>query len=272
MGIGRRGRDRRGGARRGAWPTPRSSDQRSPTSSVELAGLPFDGVRETVAMRPTCPGWPPRTSTPSPSTPRRRIGTGARRRTTPSCRSRCRARPRRSTSPGRRLRSSPPRGVVLGTVTSDAVDRWTALALTATAADLVGYDARRHRPDLRLRHGSTPVRSTGRIVPSSAAPAGRRRRPPRGIPCFAAARRVGRRRARTGGRARRCRLGQGVRLPRRARGARDRHPGPRRHRQHVGVPGARLPAPVPAVHRRVRRSRSQPGARARARRKLQGGT
>ena len=42
-------------------------------------------------------------------------------------------------------------------------------------------------------------------------------------------------------------------------GARDRHPGPRRHRQHVGVPGARLPAPVPARPPTLRRRRSQPG-------------
>ena len=58
---------------------------------------------------------------------------------------------------------------------------------------------------------------------------------------------------------------EGVRLPRRESGARDRHPGPRRDRQHVGVPGARLPAPFLAVHRRLRWSRSQLGTRARTR-------
>ena len=37
------------------------------------------------------------------------------------------------------------------------------------------------------------------------------------------------------------------------RSVRDGHPGPRRHRQHLGVPGACAPAPCPALQRRPRR-------------------
>ena len=267
VGIGRRGRDRRGaaGARPGRRPVPRT-DARGGAPSSRWAPVRRRARDRGDASRPVGAGRPERARRRHRRrrTPNRRWCSG---RTTPSCRSRCRARPRRvdltratvaaRARRGRRARHDPSRR-------HRPMDR----------AGVDGHrggprrdDARRHRPDLRVRHGSTSVRSTGRIVPSGAAPAGRCRRPPRRIPGFAAACRVGRRRPRAGRRARRCRLGQGLRLPRCESGARDRHPAPRRHRQHVGVPGARLPAPVPALHRRVRRSRSQPGARARARRR-----
>ena len=77
-------------------------------------------------------------------------------------------------------------------------------------------------------------------------------------------RRLGGRRPPAGRRAGRRRGRQGLVRPRRPHGVRDLHPGPRRDRQHVGVPGPRPPAPGPAVHRRARRDRSEPGAGARA--------
>ena len=40
-------------------------------------------------------------------------------------------------------------------------------------------------------------------------------------------------------------------------------PGARWHRQHLGLPGPRLPAPGPALERRARRGRPQPGPGAR---------
>ena len=58
---------------------------------------------------------------------------------------------------------------------------------------------------------------------------------------------------------------QGLLRPGRPLGVRDGHPGARRHRQHLGVPGPRLPAPRAALDRRARRRRAQPRAGAGAR-------
>ena len=139
------------------------------------------------------------------------------------------------------------------TTTSTA---WTALGLALTCADLVGHDARRGRPRLRVRQGAPAVRQPDRLVPGRAAPPRRRlrghgglaqRRPPRGV--------GGRRpRARTT-RSPAAALAKAYSAAGRPHGVRDRHPGARRHRQHLGVPRPRAPPPGPAVDRRARRRR-----------------
>ena len=160
-----------------------------------------------------------------------------------------------------------PAAIVLGTVAADALDRWTALALAATAADLVGtmqgaIDLSSAYATERQQYGATDRIVPGRAATSSPTPLvhleGSR------TALLHAAWAVDA--LEPGRRARRRRVGQGLRVPRRTRGPRDRHPGPRRHRQHVGVPGSRLPAPLPAVHRRPAAASAEPGPRARPRR------
>ena len=219
-----------------------------PTLAAELrraAGLPFDGVRETVAMRPDLSGLA------APNEARRRHRRRVRRSrhcvlgqhgTVVSVPVSGATAAVDLTRPTAAL--EPAEGVVLGTVPPDAIDRWTALALTATAADLVG--AMRGAIDLTCAY-ATDRRQFGRPVGSFQAVQHLLADAVvhlEGSTCFAVACGVGRRRDGRRGRPRRCRLRQGVRLPGRESGARDRHPGPRRHRQHVGVHGARLPAPV----------------------------
>ena len=63
--------------------------------------------------------------------------------------------------------------------------------------------------------------------------------------------------------ARRGRGGQGLLRPSGARGVRGGHPGARRHRQHLGLPGPRAPPAGAAVERPVRRRGDEPGAGAR---------
>ena len=106
------------------------------------------------------------------------------------------------------------------------------------------------------------VRRRHRIVPGGPAPAGRCPRRHRGLPQHCAPRRLGGRRAAGARRAGRGLGGQGLLRPGRPFGLRDGHSGARRHRQHLGVPGARLPAPRPPVERRARWRRAQPGPRA----------
>ena len=153
--------------------------------------------------------------------------------------------------------SSPSQGRPLA---ADDLTRWTALGLALTSADLVGV----MRGAVAARRATTPpsAASTARPIGSFqavqhlladafVADGGlAQRHPPRGL---------GRRRppARRG--AGRRRGGQGLLRPGRPHRVRDRHPGARRHRQHLGVPRPRLPAPGAALERRARRCRAQPG-------------
>ena len=91
------------------------------------------------------------------------------------------------------------------------------------------------------------VRRAHRLVPGHPAPAGRRlrarRRDPPASPCTPhgpSTRSPRRRPGRGGG-------GQGLLRPGGPHGVRDRHPGARRDRQHLGVPGPRLPPAGPAL-------------------------
>jgi long-chain acyl-CoA synthetase len=107
--------------------------------------------------------------------------------------------------------------------------------------------SRRARARLRLRQGAHAVRQVDRFLPGGLPPAGGRPRAHRGFGQHPALRRVG------GGRAHAARgdprrhVREGVLRARRPNRLRDGHPGTRRHRQHLGLPGPRLPA---ARHRR----------------------
>ena len=94
--------------------------------------------------------------------------------------------------------------------------------------------------DRRLRQGAAPVRPAGRLVPGAQAPAGRpvggRDPGPRGGPVRG--RLPGRRRS--GHRAGR-RAGQGHLLGGGGQGRPGDHPAARRHRLHLGAPGAPVP-------------------------------
>ena len=109
VGIGCRGRDRRGGAgaRPGRRPVPRTN-ARDGAPSSRWAPVRRRARDRGDASRPVRAGRPERARRRHRRRVRR-IGVGARaarhRRVGPGVR----ARPRRSTSPGRRLRSSPPR-------------------------------------------------------------------------------------------------------------------------------------------------------------------
>ena len=273
VGVGRRGRARRRGARPrpgrrrrssarpwppscAAWPAPRRA---TAAETVVLDAGPGGAGRCRRRQRARRRAWP--------STPRRAtVGARARRRRRAahgSARWRCRPgdgarRPdpagrRRST---RRDRRSPLAGQA-APLTDDDLARWTALGLALTCADLVGIMRGAVELAARLRRRAPAVRRGHRLVPGRAAPAGRRlrrRRRGRAASPLHAAWAVDALAA--GGRARRRRGGQGLLRPGRPHGVRDRHPGARRHRQHLGVPGPRLPAPGAAVERRARRRRA----------------
>ena len=146
-------------------------------------------------------------------------------------------------------------------VTADDLTRWTALGLALSVCRPGRGHARRRRPGVRLCQRTHTVRRRHRVVPGRPAHAGGRLLGHGGSAQHHAARRMGggrppsvRRAGRRGGR-------QGVQRPGRPRRVRDRHSGARRHGEHVGVPGPRLPAPGPALERRLRRCQRQPGAR-----------
>ena len=124
-------------------------------------------------------------------------------------------------------------------------------------------DARRADADVRLRPRPPPVRRGHRILSGGPAPAGRRLRRHGGLPEHRAPRRLGGRRAAGPRRAGRGVGRQGLLRPGGALGVRDGHSGARWHRQHLGLPGPRLPAPGAAVGRRARWRGAQPrpGAR-----------
>ena len=146
-------------------------------------------------------------------------------------------------------------------LSSDDLDRWTALGLAVTSADLVGV--MRGALDLACDYArAAPVRGRHRLLPGGAAPAGRRSGGDGGVAQHRAPRGVGRRRARRTGRAGGRLCGEGLLRPRRSNGLRDGDSGARRHREHVGVPRARLPAASAPLHRVARRSRAEPRARA----------
>ena len=260
-----------------AWPTPPFL---GPTLAAELrrlAGAPAAGDAETVALaQPTWRGRPTaerrrgRRRTRSLSThaaPRRRcvlVSDGGGRRTVgavalaaPRCRgvdltrpvARCRA-----PETGRAPSTGQARPL-----DADDVARWHSLGLAVTCADLVGVMRGALDAGHRLRPRAPAVRRGHRVVPGRAAPAGRRLRGHGGLAQHRPARRLGRRRAAAG--------------PTRSRPRRPPRPtapappasvcetadsGARWHRQHLGVPRPRLPAPGPPVDRRARRRRAQP--------------
>ncbi len=123
----------------------------------------------------------------------------------------------------------------------DDLGAWTALGLALTCADLVG--TMRGAVDLACEYASVaaPVRRGHRFLSGRPASAGRRLRGHGGLAQRGPARGLGRRcpPARRG--AGRRGGGQGLLRPSGARGVRDGHPGARRHRQHLGVPGPRAP-------------------------------
>ena len=146
----------------------------------------------------------------------------------------------------------------VGGVAADALDRFAALGLALTCADLVG--AMRGAIDLACEYAAiaTPVRRRGRLLPGRAASARRRARRDGGLAQRRVARRMGGRRARPDRRPRRRVVREGLLRPRRRDGLRDLDPGPRRDRQHLGVQGASLSAPCA----RLDRSASAASARA----------
>ena len=146
-------------------------------------------------------------------------------------------------SPTGRRPAAPARATTTSTV-------WTALGLATTCADLVGTMQGARRPRRRLRRRAPAVRPGRRLVPGGAAPARRRpRRSPRAPAAPPSTRRGPSTRSPPAEAVAAGRRGQGVRRPGRARRVRDRDPGARRHRQHVGVPRPRLPAAGAAVDR-----------------------
>ena len=176
-----------------------------------------------------------------------------------------RSRPGRRPRPGVDLTRSvvPPRsgrGVDASTgqtrpLGDDDLARWHSLGL---AVDL-RRPRRRHAGGADARRATTPQHRS-----STAPPSARSRRcstcwPTRSSPWRGRAAS----RCTPPGRSTRCRAGragggvggQGLLRPGRARGLRDRHPGARRHRQHLGVPRPRLPAPGAALERGPRRRR-----------------
>ncbi len=137
------------------------------------------------------------------------------------------------------------------------------MGLSLACADLVGTMRGAVQLASCLRRPTTPVRRRHRVVPGHPAPAGGRLC---GHGGSAQRRRCTRRGRwtrfpppeRTGGRGR----GQGVLRPGCPRRVRDRDPGARRHREHVGVPGPCLPPASALVERPPRRCRRQPGSSA----------
>ena len=132
-----------------------------------------------------------------------------------------------------------------------------SLGLAVTCADLVGTMRGALDAGRRLRRGragstarpSAPSRPCSTCWPTPSSPWRARAASPCTRP----------------GRSTRCRAadalaaavgGQGLLRPGRPRRVRDGHPGARRHRQHLGVPGPRLPAAGPALDRRARRGRA----------------
>ncbi len=229
-----------------------------PTMAAELrrlAGAPPAAASETVVLAPdlSSPTWRATARSlraSSPSTP------AARRR--PSCSSRlaggCTLAQVEVPAGRRAGRSHPPDGPAGADVCPRRRDRPGAGPHRRRSDPLDGpgtcrhlrrprrQHARSHPARQRLRQGPPAVRPAHRVVPGGAAHAGRRpggdggiaqRRSPRrlGRGCAAARRRAGRGCGR-----------QGVLHSSRPLGMRDRHPGARRHRQHMGVPGACPPA------------------------------
>ena len=102
------------------------------------------------------------------------------------------------------------------------------------------HDGGRARHHVRVRQGAPAVRRRHRLVPGGAAPAGRRAacssRVRVSVAQYAAwaVDALPPAEALAAGA-----VGQGLLRPRRPHRVRDRHPGARRHRQHVGVPGPR---------------------------------
>ena len=143
-------------------------------------------------------------------------------------------------------------------LTPDDVTAWTALAVTLTAADLVGSDGGRARawPRSTPRSDTSTARPIGsyQAVQHLLAEAATLTE---GAISAIDPRRMGGRRAGAGRGAGGRRGRQGVRITRRADRLRDGDPGARRHRQHVGVHGPRVPPPHAARNGAVRRRRPQ---------------
>ena len=264
-------------ARRGRRAVPRSGRRRRPRpaapGSRSRTRRPSVGVRPVAArLRDRAPSA---TRKASRSTARARcVGSRSSATATPAARllvdvplpdARARDRPhprgRAGDARRRRARRRRCRGR-----RGRAIARSRALALTITVADLLGTMEGVLDTTTRVRQGAPAVRR---------APSVRSRRcstcwPRRG--CWSRARSAWRSTRR--GRSTRCRaadaleagsVGEGVLRACGAHGVRDRDPGPRRDRQHLGVLRARVPAPRVAVERAAGR-RGPPPARARARR------
>ena len=212
--AGDRARDRRAGADLAGWPSPR--DGTAPDGAVAIDA---DGRRVGPRARPDGGGYA-----------LGQVGAGAGRgahRPHPTDR---RRRPR-AAGPGRRRR---------GPLTADDLAAWTALGLALTCADLVG--TMRGAVDLAVDYanGAPPVRrgrsarsrpcSTCSPTPSSLMEGSRSvaLHAAWAVDALAADDALGRRRG-----------GQGLLRPGRPHRVRDRDPGARRHRQHVGVPRPR---------------------------------
>ena len=266
LGLGRRGRDRR----RGARPRPgrravRRGRRWPPTSAVSRVPRPRP-VGETVVLDRSLRRAGGRRGGEGTTARSRSSRRGAVRGSSSapdgaltSVRLERRA-DRASISPARRSGRGTAGGTPVAARPADRrgrrPDRWSALGLALTCADLVGVDAGRRRPRHGVRVRTASVRRAGRVVPGRAAPAGRRAGCDGGRVERHAARGVGGRRAVARRRARRRVRCEGVLLAGGTDGVRDRDPGPRRHRQHLGVPGARVPAARAAVDRRARRHRT----------------
>ena len=133
---------------------------------------------------------------------------------------------------------------VAGATRPSPTTTWTGGRALGLAAGL-RRSGRRHArcggAGRRLRRRAPAVRRGHRLLPGRPAPAGRRLRLTEGSRERHPACGLGRRRAPAGRGAGRGGGGQGLLRPGRPRGVRDRDPGARRHRQHLGVPGPRLP-------------------------------
>ena len=147
----------------------------------------------------------------------------------------------RSTSPGprwpstRRRRSSPCPTSAQASPTTGT--RWTALGLALTSADLVGtMRGPCSSPPTTPRNAGSTARRSARSRPSSTCwptPSSPRRS------ASSPSRSPGGRRPPAGDALAQAAVAQGVRRQAARTVCETRHPGARRHRQHLGVPGPR---------------------------------
>ena len=273
-GVGGRGRPWSPRSWAGGWPTRRSSDRRWPPS---CGGWP--------ARRRATPPRPSRSCTGSSSLARccrrrrarRAVAVDAQRGAARGAAPRAR---RRVATVGRTVELPPRRSGLDLTRPSVARRPVVRRQRWSSGRGPISHGGRpgsldRARPRARLcRPGRDHARRRGpgrRLRPSAGSSAGpsARSRPSstcwptrsslmEGSRSMARARRLGGRRARP-----RPTPWPPPPWPRptapgpRAHGVRDRHPGARGHRQHLGVPGPRLPAAGAAVDRHARRRRAR---------------